>query len=306
MITAEETRQAGTTESSGVAHRDAEVAELELSAARTRRRVLRMLQANPAGHVGGALSVIEILVALYRRAMRFGPDRVTDPQRDRFLLSAGHKALAQYAVLAEVGVVDDPVLDTYGRTGSALPGHPDLHKLPGIEANTGALGHGLPIGCGMALGARLRGYRSRVYVVLGDGELPEGSNWEAAAIAAHHRLDTLTAFVDVNGLQISGPTAQVLGMESIAAKFAAFGWAVVEIDGNDVAAVCDVLDRLPLSAGRPTAVIARTVKGKGLPGLEGTVASHYWKPTPEQLHAAIAAADAAVARAAARVQEVAR
>ena len=273
------------------------VHELELAAARARRYVLRMLEAHPAGHVGGAMSAMDLVIAIYRHALRWHPENVGAADRDRFLLSAGHKALAQYAALAEVGIIDDDLLRTYGQTDSRLPGHPDLSVLPGIEANTGALGHGLPIGCGMALGARLDGQPGRVFVLLGDGELAEGSNWEAAAAAAHHRLDNLIALVDVNGLQISGATAQVLNMESIADKFAAFGWATAEIDGHDLAGICVALDRVPLQPGRPTAVIARTIKGRGISAIEGAVASHYWKPGAEELAAAIAEADEAVLRA---------
>ena len=273
-----------------------ELAELRLSAARARRNVLRMMAATPAGHVGGALSAIDLVVAIYRHAMKLGPANHDAPDRDRFLLSAGHKALAQYAVLAHFGIIAEEVLDTYGQTDSALPGHPDMSTLPGIEGNTGALGHGLPIGCGMALGARASGLASRVFVLLGDGELVEGSNWEAAAIAAHHRLDNLAAIIDVNGLQISGPTAQVLNMESIADKFAAFGWATCENDGNDMADICAALDRLPLQPSRPSVVIAHTVKAKGISAIEGTVGSHYWKPNSEQLAAAITELDEHVQR----------
>lgn len=273
------------------------VRELELAAARARRHVLRMLQAHPAGHVGGALSAMDLVIAIYGHALRWDPADVGAADRDRFLLSAGHKALAQYAALAEVGIIGEDVLDTYGQTDSRLPGHPDLSVLPGIEANTGALGHGLPIGCGMALGARLDAQRCRIFVLLGDGELAEGSNWEAAAAAAHHSLDNLIALVDVNGLQISGPTAQVLNMESIAGKFDAFGWATAEIDGHDLAAICHALDRVPLQPGRPTAIIARTVKGKGIAAIEGAVGSHYWKPDADALAAAISEADEAVRRA---------
>ncbi len=272
----------------------ADVASLQLAAARARRLVLRMLEAHPAGHVGGALSAIDMVVAVYRKAMRLTPETLAATDRDRFLLSAGHKALAQYAVLAETGLVPESLLDTYGQTGSALSGHPDMHKLPGVEANTGALGHGLPIACGMALGARLAGVESRVFVVMGDGELPEGSNWEGAAIAAHHGLDRLTVFVDANGLQISGPTADVMGMESIAAKFEAFGWATLAIDGNDMSSIVQALDRLPLEAGKPSAIIARTVKGKGISAIEGTVSSHYWKPSATALAAAIEECEVAI------------
>jgi len=282
-----------------------DVAALEFAAARARRMVLRMLEAYPSGHVGGALSAIDVVVAIYHRVLNRSP-RFPERSRDRFLLSAGHKALAQYAALAECGLIAEADLDTYGRTGTALGGHPDMYKLPGVEANTGALGHGLPIACGMALGARAAGLASRVFVVMGDGELPEGSNWEGAAIAAHHGLDALTVFVDANGLQISGPTSQVMGMEPIAAKFEAFGWATREIDGHDMPSIVAALDDLPLRAGRPTAVIARTVKGKGVSAIEGTVGSHYWKPTPDAIASAIRECDDAVAAAAATALVVAR
>ncbi|MBC7173883.1 MAG: transketolase, partial [Polyangiaceae bacterium] len=192
-------------------------------------------------------------------------------------------AMAQYAVLGRRGYFEETLYDTYGSVGSKLGGHPDLHKLPGIEANTGALGHGLSIAAGMALGLRAAGNGGRVFTVLGDGELPEGANWEGASIAAHHRLDNLVAFVDVNDLQISGPTAEVMNMEPIADKFAAFGWNTVTIDGNDIDAVLGAVSTADGEKGRPTVVVARTTKAKGISFLEGTLASHYWKPTVEEL-----------------------
>ncbi|MCV2395658.1 transketolase [Actinotalea sp. M2MS4P-6] len=270
------------------------VADLALAAARARRFVLRMLEASPAGHVGGALSAIDLVTALYTRALRVDPDDPRAPGRDRFLLSAGHKALAQYAVLALTGFFPPDLLDTYGATGSALGGHPDMAKLPGIEANTGALGHGLPLAVGMALGLRRSQSGSRVVVLLGDGELAEGSNWEGAAVASHHRLSNLVAIVDVNGLQIGGPTAQVMGMEPIAEKFRAFGWVVTEVDGHDLDGILDVLDRLPFAPDAPSAIIATTCKGKGITAIEGTVGSHYWKPSAAELADAVREADAAV------------
>ena len=215
--------------------------------------------------------------------MRVNPQAAKDPNRDRFLLSAGHKAMAQYAVLGRRGYFEEALFDTYGSVGSKLGGHPDLHKLPGIEANTGALGHGLSIAAGMALGLRAASNGGRVFTILGDGELPEGANWEGASIAAHHRLDNLVAFVDVNDLQISGPTAEVMNMEPIADKFAAFGWNTVTIDGNDIDAVVDAVSVADGEKGRPTVVVARTTKAKGISFLEGTLASHYWKPTVEEL-----------------------
>ena len=255
-------------------------------ALRARRNVLRMLEATPAGHVGGAMSCIDALAVLYASVLTIDPSRPGDPRRDRFLLSAGHKAMAQYAILAECGFFDKSLRDTYGEEDTALGGHPDMHKLPGIEGNTGALGHGLALGVGMGMGLRRQNCDARVFVILGDGELAEGSNWEAAAIAAHYRLGSLTALVDVNGMQISGPTAAVMSMESIPEKFAAFGWRVVEVDGHDHEALHEVLT-LPLSEPRPTAIIMRTVKGAGIPTIASRVESHYWKPTPEELDDAI-------------------
>jgi len=210
-----------------------------------------------------------------------------DPQnpgmlsRDRFILSAGHKCMAQYAVLCERGFFDESVLDTYGHLMTKLPGHPDMHKLPGVEANTGALGHGLPIAVGMALG--LRGSGQCVFAVLGDGELPEGSNWEAGAAAGFYKLDSLTAFIDVNGLQISGATKDIMDMESIEDKFRSFGWATKTIDGNSIRQLVDTLGQLPEEKGKPTAIIMRTVKGKGISFAENQVGYHYWKPNAEEL-----------------------
>lgn len=271
-------------------------AELALAAARARRLVLRMMEAGRSGHLGGALSAVDIITALYLDELDIDPANPRAPGRDRFVLSAGHKAMAQYAVLALAGFIPSETLDTYGSFRSLIPGHPDMRKLPGIEANTGALGHGLAIACGMALGARLDGRTSRVFVVMGDGELPEGSNWEGAAIAAHHRLDNLVVFIDANGLQISGPTREVMDMAPIGDKFRAFGWQVDEIDGNDMAQIADVLARLPLTAGKPTAIVAHTVKASGISSLEGTAESHYWKPTHDELAAAIRETDARIAR----------
>jgi transketolase len=270
-------------------------AELALAAAKARRLVLRMMEAGGSGHLGGALSAIYIVTALYLNELDIDPADPTAPSRDRFVLSAGHKAMAQYAVLALAGFVPPEVLDTYGSFKSPIPGHPDMHKLPGIEANTGALGHGLAIACGMALGARLDERGFRVFGVMGDGGLPEGSNWEGAAIAAHHGLDNVTVFVDANGLQISGRTRDVMDMSPIGQRFRAFGWDVDEIDGNDMSQIVEVLGRLPLTAGKPSAIVAHTVKAKGIGSLEGTPESHYWKPTPDELAAAIREVESHVA-----------
>jgi transketolase len=200
---------------------DAErVLKLELKAAQCRRNVLRMVRAGGHGHVGGALSAIDIITALYIDKMNISAANPADPDRDRFLLSAGHKCLAQYAVLAERGYFDKSVLDTYGALGSKIPGHPDMHKLPGVEANTGALGHGMSIAVGMAMAGKMDKRAYTVYALCGDGELPEGSNWEAAAAAAKFGLDNLVVFIDNNDLQISGPVTDVMNMSPINGKFA--------------------------------------------------------------------------------------
>lgn len=270
---------------------------LRLAAARCRRKVVRMIEAGGAGHLGGAMSCLDIVTALYFHVMHIDPKNPNLPERDRFILSAGHKCMAQYAALCERGFFDESMLDTYGSLHTKLPGHPDMHKLPGVEANTGALGHGLSIAMGMALGIRLNGWDARVFAVMGDGELAEGSNWEAAAAAAHHKLDNLTVFVDDNGLQIAGETRNVMNFEPIAERFKAFGWETAEIDGNDMAAIIGVAERLPLRTGKPSLVVAHTVKGKGVSFLEGTVGCHYWKPARADLDRAIAELDAAIEEA---------
>jgi transketolase len=262
---------------------DDERRELERAAVRVRRAILRMLKPGRAGHIGGALSCADILTALYFKVMRVDPRRPNWPGRDRFVLSAGHKCLALYAVLAERGFLDECVLDTYGAHCTRLGGHPDMHKVPGIETNTGALGHGLSIAGGMAMGLKMDGVAARVYVVMGDGELAEGSNWEAAAAASHHRLDNLLVFVDRNRLQIGGPTVEVMSCEPLDRRWEAFGWEVRVIDGHDMGRIVACAASAPFVAGKPSVVIADTVKGKGFSFAENRVEFHYWKATEEGL-----------------------
>lgn len=258
-----------------------ELAGLKLQAAICRLSVLRMLRASHHGHIGGAFSAMDIVTALYFYKMHIDPKNPAMTDRDRFILSAGHKCLCQYAALAERGYFPKEVLDTYGALDTKIPGHPDMHKLPGVEANTGALGHGLSIAVGMALAQRLDHQKSKVYVVMGDGELAEGSNWEAAAAAAHHSLDNLVVFVDFNGLQISGRVQDVMDMTPIADHFRAFGWAAKEIDGNSMEEIIEALDSLPLEMGKPTVIVARTIKAKGLSFGENDAAYHFWNTTDD-------------------------
>jgi transketolase len=256
---------------------------LKRTALQIRKGVIRQIKAGKAGHVGGALSIAEILSCLYFRIMRVDPKNPGWRERDRFVLSAGHKCLALYAALAEKGFFDAGILDTYGSLGSKLPGHPDMHKLPGIETNTGALGHGLSIAGGMAIGLKMDRLDARVYVIMGDGELAEGSNWEAAAAASHHKLDNLLVFVDRNTLQISGRTVEVMKYEPLADRWSAFGWSVREINGHDVRQIVETASAIPFEKGKPSLVIANTVKSKGLSFAEDKASYHYWKATPEEI-----------------------
>lgn len=264
-----------------------EANKLALSAARARRNVLRMFSAGGSGHLGGAFSCLDMLTALYSRVLNIDPADPKNEGRDRFLLSAGHKALAQYAVLAVHDFFPDSELDTYGSRGARLPGHPDMHKLSGIEGNTGALGHGTAIAAGMALAAKIDGRLYRVFTILGDGELPEGSNWEAFAAAAHHGLDNLVAVIDYNDFQISGSVGEIMNMHSIADKMRAFGWSVREIDGHDFDQIVDAFENAPYEPGKPSGIVAHTIKGQGISSLAGRLESHYWQPSDIELAVAI-------------------
>ena len=259
---------------------------LEKIAIKNRKNILRLMKAGRMGHIGGALSAIDIMTALYFKIMRVDPQNPDWPQRDRFVLSAGHKCLALYATLAEKGFFSHTILDTYGALCSKLGGHPDMYKVPGVETNTGALGHGLAISGGMAMGFKMDGIDSKVYVVMGDGELAEGSNWEAAAAASHHKLDNLLVFVDRNHLQISGPTVDVMNYEPLDKRWQAFGWSVRVIDGHDLNLIVENATDIPFEKGKPSVIIADTVKSKGLSFAEDKVDFHYWKARDEELEIA--------------------
>jgi transketolase len=263
-----------------------EVLRLESTALNIRRNILRLIKAGEAGHVGGALSSTEILTALYFNLLRIDPANPRWSERDRFVLSAGHKCLVLYSALAERGFFDKSLLDTYGALDSKLPGHPNMHKLPGVETNTGALGHGLSIAGGMALGFKMDNSPSKVFVLMGDGELAEGSNWEAASAAAMHKLDNLVVFVDRNSLQISGPTVEVMSYEPLDERWRSFGWNVKVINGHDIEAIIDGVNQVPFGKGKPTVFIADTIKSKGLSFAEGKVNYHYWKAKPEEMEQA--------------------
>jgi transketolase len=270
------------------------VGSLALKSLRYRRRMLEIIKHAGAGHTGGGLSCIDILNVLYNRVLNVSPATFTDPGRDRYVQSKGHCVEALYVVLAERGFFPDSELQTLCRYRSHFVGHP-TRKVPGVEQNTGALGHGLSICVGLALAARLDRMAYRVFTLLGDGELAEGSNWEAAMAAAHYGLDNLTAIVDYNTLQITGRTREVLSHEPIDAKFAAFGWHVEWVDGHELEALAKVLNETG-PAGKPRAIIARTIKGRGVSFMEDVGKWHHGVPNDEEYARALAEIDAAIGR----------
>lgn len=258
-----------------------------------RRDILRCIKNAGAGHTGGSLSCVDILNVLYNRILRVTPETFHSPERDRYVQSKGHSVEALFVVLADQGFYPPSELETLCAFNSHFVGHP-TRKVPGIEQNTGALGHGLSICTGMAIGGKMDSTGYRVFTLLGDGELTEGSNWEAAMAAAHYELDNLTAIVDCNSLQITGRTRDVMSTEPLAEKFAAFGWAVRTVDGHDFMALTDALNT-PLTPGKPGVVIARTIKGKGVTFMEDVASWHHRVPNDEEYALAIAEIDAALA-----------
>lgn len=272
-----------------------DIRELKMHAIQGRKNVLRMIKAEGGGHLGPAFSCMDIVTALYFHTLHVDPKNPKMPERDIFLLSAGHKAMAQYAVMAEMGYFDRSVLDTFGSFKSIIAGHPCMHLLPGIEANTGSLGHGILLGCGMALGKRQDKLPSRVFVITGDGELAEGSNWEGAAVAAHYGLDNLCVIVDHNGLQISGNTKDVMSFEPVTEHFAGFGWATHVIDGNDMGQIVEALDSVPFEKGKPSVIVANTLKGCGFSKVAGKASCHHWAYNEADYNEAMQELDKALA-----------
>jgi len=243
-----------------------------------RRTVLHIIYTAKAGHTGGSMSCVDILNVLYNHTMNITPQNFDQMDRDHYVHSKGHSVEALYAVLAGQGFFPIESLDTMEKYQSDFIGHP-TRSVPGIEQNTGALGHGLPISVGMALAAKKDGRNNRVFTIMGDGELTEGSIWEASASAAHYHLDNLVAIIDRNGLQISGRTEKVMSMEPLEEKFTAFGYAVRHVDGNNVAELAALLDCLPFEPGKPNLILAHTVKGKGVSYMEDSVSWHHRVPT---------------------------
>ncbi len=237
--------------------------------------IVRAIAAGRRGHVGAAFSLVEILRALYDNILKYDPAHPRWPDRDRCILSKGHGCLALYALLADKGFFPAAELLKFCAPDGILGGHPEYGKVPGVEASTGSLGHGLSIGVGFALNARLEGQKHRVFVIVGDGECSEGSIWEAALCAAKHRLDQLTVLVDYNKQQTYGTIAEVQGVEPFADKWAAFGFVVREVNGHDVSALTAVLSEVPCEANKPTAILCHTIKGKGVSFTEGNLGWHH-------------------------------
>ena len=246
---------------------------------------VRMVHHAKASHLGSCLSMADLLACLYWNTLRIDPHQPDWPERDRFILSKGHGAAIFYATLAERGFFPVAELAEYEKPGSRLTGHV-TSGVPGVEISSGSLGHGLPVACGLALGAKRGALGFRTFVLLSDGELDEGSNWEAILFAPHHRLDNLTVIVDYNKIQSFGRVEEVLALEPLADKFRAFGWAVAEIDGHDMQQIVSALTNLPATHGKPTAIIAHTVKGKGVRFMEDKLEWHYKSPNAEQMIAA--------------------
>ncbi len=252
-----------------------------------RRDILIMTTEAGSGHPGGSLSSIDIITALYLHQMRHDPKNPRWEDRDRFVLSKGHACPALYAVLADVGYFPKKELLTLRKLNSILQGHPDMNKTPGIDMSTGSLGQGLSVACGMALAGKLDKKDYHVYVLLGDGEVDEGNVWEAAMAAAKYKLDNLTAILDRNRLQLDGPTEDICPLDPLPDKWRAFGWNVMEIDGHDMAEILDSLDKAIKVKGKPTIIIAHTVKGKGVSFMEGENKYHGKALSKEELKGAL-------------------
>jgi transketolase len=256
--------------------------QIRAGAQAIRRRNVEIIHAAGLGHIGGDLSAADILATLYLGVLNVDPDRPDDPERDRYIQSKGHASGVLYTTLAYAGFIPDALLDSYMADGSSLNGHPDRNKVPGVETNTGPLGHGLPVGVGTAIAAKLDGSSRRTFVLCGDGELQEGSNWEAIMTAGHRRLDNLVVIVDRNRLQQGARTEETNGLDPLDEKFAAFGWAVRSLDGNNVDELLDALVAAPFVHGHPSCVIANTIKGRGVSFIEDRVEWHHKVPNDEQ------------------------
>ncbi len=264
-----------------------DIKKLEKKATELRKDIVTMICKSKSGHPGGSLSVIDIMTALYYDVMNIDVANPQKEDRDRFILSKGHAAPALYAVLADKGYFDKELLGTLRQFGSPLQGHPDMKKIKGVEISTGSLGQGLSVANGMALASRLQNIPYRVYIAMGDGELQEGQVWEAAMTSAQYKLDNLTAFVDYNNLQIDGNVSDIMDVASVEDKFKAFGWHVISIDGHNFEEILKAIDEAKQTKGKPTMIVANTIKGKGVDFMENVCGFHGVAPTEEETKKAI-------------------
>ena len=268
-------------------HKTSDPAELQAIAKQTRRYIIEMITAAGSGHPGGSLSAVEILVTLFFDVLRHDPNHPKWPERDRFILSKGHAAPVLYAVIAECGYTPIDQLNSLRKLGSIYQGHPDVRFIPSLEASTGSLGQGLSLGIGMGLAARLNQSPSHTYVVLGDGESQEGQIWEAAMFGAYHKVDNVTAIVDYNKIQLDGFVKDILDLEPLADKWKAFGWHVLDIDGHSIPALQQAYHEARATKGKPTVIIAQTVKGKGVSFMENNPKFHGMAPTNDEAQKAL-------------------
>ncbi len=261
--------------------------ELTVMAKRVRRNIIEMIGAAGSGHPGGSLSAVEVLLTLYFRIMRHDPANPKWPDRDRFILSKGHAAPVLYAVMAEAGYCPADKLNTLRKLGSMYQGHPDVRFMPSLEASTGSLGEGVSLALGMALAARLDGSPARTYAMMGDGEIQEGQIWEGAMFGAYHKVDNVVAIVDSNRIQLDGFVKDIMEVEPLVDKWRSFGWHVIDVDGHNLAALDAAFQEAAATKGKPTAVIARTIKGKGVSFMENNPKFHGTAPTPDEVKRAL-------------------
>tara|TARA_Y100000294_G_scaffold83443_1_gene78337 strand:+ start:283 stop:1110 length:828 start_codon:yes stop_codon:yes gene_type:complete len=256
--------------------------ELEEVAKKIRKKIFLMSHRAGSGHIAPSFSSIDILVALYFKILKLDKDNYNDENRDRFILSKGHASAALYAILAERGIIEKDIVETFCQKDSILGAHPEAHLIPGVELSTGSLGHGLSFGAGVALAGKIDKKNYRVLVLLSDGECQEGSTWEGAMFASHHKLDNLVAIVDYNKLQSLGRIEDILSLKPFSDKWKSFGWSVREVDGHDIAQIIDTLDSLPFTKNKPNVLIAHTIKGKGISFMENVPLWHYRIPSTKE------------------------
>lgn len=260
---------------------------LEHKAFKIRKHIVETVVTNGEGHAASSLSCSDIMSAIFFKYINVDINKPCDVASDKFIMSAGHKCLAVYGALVEKGFEPESTLKTYNNLHTVVPGHPDMKKFRGIDFSSGSLGHGLSLGAGFALAAKMQGAGYKTYVIMGDGEQGEGSIWEAASFASHKNLDNLIAFVDRNGLQINGTTEFIHDTNSLEERYAAFGWNVITIDGHNIDQICAAIDSANATKGKPTVIIANTIKGKGMSFMENRVEYHHWHPGDDEAQKAL-------------------